>query len=1306
MKPHWNRLVGALVVLGIGLAAFAPPGAMHPGVSQSGAAGRTAIGQKAGQLSVAGASAGLSRVNQEADVKPAADGVVVIQPDHMDVSPPLRDIEPIAAPPADPTLIRFRELGLLPGHEKEGSFSGIDSSYQDWHGPAAMPLPIQNWAGINNVGYTVRPPDTQGDVGPDHQIQWVNVRFQIWTKTGTSLYGPALGNTLWSGFGGKCQDYNDGDPVTLYDHLADRWVMMQFALGAVGDGSSDLICIAVSQTGDPTGSWYRYSYTWPNTYFPDYPKIGLWPDGYYLSVNQFNDAGTAWRGAGVAAFQRSAMLTGAAASVQYFNGYSYNSAYGGMLPADWEGATQPPSGAPSLFAEWDDSANIGPSDALRIWNFHVDWTAPANSYFGTAGSPFVPTYTLNTTNVDPTLCAASPACIDQPGTSVMLDDLADRLMHRLQYRNFGSYQTLVSNHTVDTNSPAGRAGIHWFELRNTGSAWAINQQGVYGPADTTSTSRWMGSIAMDGAGNMALGYSITDNVSLYPSIRYVGRLAADTLGTLPQNEATLVTGGGYQNDSNNRWGDYSAMQVDPSDDCTFWYTQEYAQTSGAYNWYTRIGTFKFPSCNVSDFTIAAAPANQTICQGSNATVNVTVGSVGGFSSAVSLSAALSPTGPTASFSPNPVAPPGSSTLTVSGAGAGATNITVTGTAGSLTHQASATLNVSTPLAAAPALTAPANGSTGGATNPTFTWGAVAGATSYDIQVATDPTFANIVALATGLTSTSWTSSALAADTVHYWRVYAVNACGNRVSTLFAFRTAAVSCTTYVSTDVPKAVPPSGTLGTTTSVVNVPSGGGTITDVNITIGQLTHTWDEDLDIHILHPDTTAVELSTDNGSSGDNYVNTVFDDEAATSITAGTAPFTGSFKPEGLLSGLDGKAANGTWTLRVVDDAISDTGTLSSWSLTICGASIASSADYSDLAASYGVAWHTGSGALRLGSGWTADASFVEDGDNVSDDGVALAGNGNWGGGTGAFNVTASGASCLDAWMDFTDGTGVGPAAPGGSDGDFGDSYGGISERVIQNAPLVNGVNNITFSAPTGLLGAGSNTYRFRFRLTARDGSNGCTGISYPLAGAEGGAAGPQATPTAFGAATAGEAEDYKLTFSPLAVTLADFSAVQQGDAVLLTWETNTELNNRGFNLYRGTSDGGPDRQLNETLIPSQSQGNPGGFIYTWDDRTDLVPGTSYFYWVEDVDNSGVATRHGPVSVVYTGPTAVTLSGIQANSCRRPCPAVGRNTAGAAGVTGRRAEQRGDGTCKYSAAATGPRRARHFGGLLLGSVCVS
>jgi len=1199
MKTHWKRLMGALALLAVGVIAFAPVGLVDR--SAAGASGRMTAGPLGGQLSTSDAAIGLNRAGQPADVKPVAGGPVVIQPEHMDLSPPLAEIAPAVAPPVEPTLMRFQEVELLPGHEKEGSFSGVDASYQTEHGPQAMPGPIQNWDGVNNTGYSVRPPDTNGDVGPNHYVQWVNLRFQIWNKSGTSLYGPALGNTLWSGFGGQCQTANDGDPVVLYDHMADRWVMMQFAVTS----TPNMLCFAVSQTGDPLGSWYRYSYSWPNSYMPDYPKMGLWPDGYYVSVNQFTQA-SAWAGAGVLAMQRTQMLTGAAAQAIYFDGNAYNSNYGGMLPADWEGATPPPSGAPIPFSEWDDSAWIGPSDALRIWNFHVDWATPANSYFGTSGSPFVPTYTLPTTDVDPTLCAASPACINQPGTNVNLHDLADRLMHRLQYRNFGSYQTLVGNHTVDTNSPAGRAGIHWFELRNPGGGWVINQEGVYGPADNNSTSRWMGSIAMDGAGNVALGYSITDNVSLYPSIRYAGRLAGDPLNTLPQSEATLVTGGGYQNDSASRWGDYSAMQIDPTDDCTFWYTQEYAQTNGGYNWYTRIGSFKFPSCGTADFTVNLTPANQEICLGSNATVAVSVGSVGGFSNPVTLSAAFSPAGPGASFSPNPVTPPGNSTLTVSGAAAGVTNATVAGVSGMLNHQASATLNVSTPLSGGPTLTAPANGSTGVSTTPTFTWNAAAGATSYEIQVASDPAFATIVASAAGLTGTSWTpGSALTADTVYYWRVRAVNACGDAWSAIWAFRTAGLTCTTYTSTDVPKAIPD---LGTVESTLNVPDT-YSLTDVNVTIGQILHTWDSDLDIFVVHPDATTVELSTDNGGSGDNYVNTVFDDEAATLITAGSAPFTGSFRPEGSLATLDGKAANGTWRLRVTDDEYLLAGTLNAWSITLCGNAAPVSGDYSDLAASYGAAWHTGSGGLRLGPGWTSDSSFAAEGDNATDDGVSFVGS-FLAGQPATVRVNVQGTPVngrwLRVWFDWD------------SNGVF-----DTGEKVA-DAAAISGNNDLVVNVP----GALANVVKYRARL-------------YDSASAPAEAI----DAASYGGASGGEVED-GASPSPLAVTLADFSAVQQGDAVQVSWETVSELDNAGFNLYRGESGAGPQTLL--AYLPSSSPGGTAGAAYAYEDRAGLTPGQSYYYWLEDVAISGATTLHGPVSVDFTAPTAVTLSGVAAN----------------------------------------------------------
>jgi hypothetical protein len=533
---------------------------------------------------------------QTAPGQPAPDNkVIVIQPDKVDESPPLRDIPPIEPVKSTETLLRWNETSLRPG---VGSFSGVDPGLQTRAAlaPEAAPMPTAsvNFAGVSNVN-GVLPPDTQGDVGLNHYVQWVNLAYSIYNKSGTKLSGPTNGNTIWSGFDTNCANNNDGDPITVYDSLADRWMMSQFQVNSSG---SSYQCIAVSTTGDPTGSWYRYKYTWPGSVMNDYPHFGLWPDAYYMTANQFVYSTGAWRGAGVAAFEREKMLTGATAQMVYFNLYTVNSNYGGQLAADLDGATQPAGGAPGLILEWDDSTwGTGSTDSLKVWKFHVDWATPGNSSLGTgaAGSAGGPNWTINTNDVDPTVCSGR-SCIPQPGTTVGLDAISDRLMHRVQYRNFGTYQTLVGNHTVDTNSPAGTAGIHWFELRNSGTDWAMYQQGTYGLGD--GVNRWMGSIAMDGSGDIALGYSVS-NASIYPSIRYAGRLPSDPLGTLGQTETTLVAGSGYQSHSASRWGDYSAMQVDPSDDCTFWFTTEYIVTSGSANWVTRVGAFKLPSCGTS-----------------------------------------------------------------------------------------------------------------------------------------------------------------------------------------------------------------------------------------------------------------------------------------------------------------------------------------------------------------------------------------------------------------------------------------------------------------------------------------------------------------------------------------------------------------------------------------------------------------------------------------------------------------------------------------------------------------------------------
>ncbi len=454
-KKKWLNLISGAAALLLVVAAVA--WVVAPDQATPAQAGRG--------LNAASAAQGVARGAAQDDKGPADNQAIVILPDKVDVSPPLRDIPAIKPVKAEETLIRWNEVELLPNSDTPGT-DAVDPNLQTWQGAINMPSPSQNWEGINNVN-GVLPPDTQGDVGPNHYIQWVNLAYAIYNKTGTKLAGPTNGNTLWSGFGGDCETANDGDPITLYDHLADRWFMSQFVLNI---GGTSYQCIAVSQTADPSGAWYRYSYTWPNNYLNDYPHFGLWPDAYYLTVNQFNQSGTAFTGAGVAAFERSKMLAGSTAQMIYWN---LGTSYGGQLPADWEGTTQPPDGAPGLILEWDD----GTTDYLRIWQAVVNWATPSSSTLTLS-------HNLATTNLDSDLCTATrERCVPQPDGAPNLEAISDRLMHRVQYRNFNGYQTLVGNHTVDVGS--GRAGIHWFELRNTGGAWSIHQQGTYAPADGT-----------------------------------------------------------------------------------------------------------------------------------------------------------------------------------------------------------------------------------------------------------------------------------------------------------------------------------------------------------------------------------------------------------------------------------------------------------------------------------------------------------------------------------------------------------------------------------------------------------------------------------------------------------------------------------------------------------------------------------------------------------------------------------------------------------------------------------------------------
>jgi hypothetical protein len=533
-----------------------------------------------------------------------------------DVSLPLLDLARQAAPqpdrPAHPTAIE-RINRLLPvrrldpkqiddlaaqGIDPAEYFQQTDPVIQD-QAPSltAMPATRQNFEGVPNVNF-VLPPDPVGDIGYDettgkrYYVQWVNWTYAIWDVTSTPLkLAQSSGNTPWNGFGGPCEFQNSGDPIVLFDQLANRWLLSQFALPNYPFGPF-YTCVAISTSADPAGAYYRYEFETTAAKMNDYPHWGVWPDGYYMTVNQFNQGSLSWGGAGAFAFERDRMLNGQSARMVYFDLFNVNSNYGGLLPTDLEGLLPPAAGAPNYFVEVDDNSlsALGPEDALRLWKFHVDWADPASSTFGLNGLPNL-TLAVAPFNVLPcTLYSQSRSCIPQPGAP-SVDAVGDRIMHRLTYRNFGAYEVLLLNHTVDAGS--GRAGIRWYEVRDPGGAASIHQQSTYAPDD--GASRWMGSLAMDHRGNIALGYSVSSS-SIYPSIRYAGRLVTDPIGQLAQGEASLIEGSGSQLSFSQRWGDYSSMNVDPVDDCTFWYTQEYYAVTSQASWQTRIASFQYPNC--------------------------------------------------------------------------------------------------------------------------------------------------------------------------------------------------------------------------------------------------------------------------------------------------------------------------------------------------------------------------------------------------------------------------------------------------------------------------------------------------------------------------------------------------------------------------------------------------------------------------------------------------------------------------------------------------------------------------------------
>jgi hypothetical protein len=459
-----------------------------------------------------------------------------------------------------------------PSHEVTmgPSFDGLGEGFEGLVGGSQGPFVIES-----------APPDTTGAVGKTQFVQWVNTSFAIFDKkTGKVLLGQLPGKALWKGLGGStpvpCEVNNDGDPVVEYDKQANRWVLSQFSVS----GGTFAQCIAVSETSDAAGRYFRYEYELPA--FNDYPKMGVWPDGYYVSYNMFD----ALSGARACAYDRKKMLKGDATALQQC--FQLSSDFFGILPSDLDGKKAPPSGSPNYFV----GLGTAPS-TLVLWRFHADWAHPSNSTFG-VGVSHTPDATISVARFNFACSGSGSTCIPQPGTARTLDSLGERLMFRLAYRNLGSHEALVVNNSVDVGPPANITGVRWYEIRDPRATQpTIFQQGSFAP---DMNHRWMGSLAMDKMGDIAAAYNIAGGVN--PGIRFASRTPLDPSGILGA-ETSLQDGGGMQDTPTrhlSRWGDYSGLTVDPADDCTFWYTGEYQKNSGIFNWHTRIASFKLKTC--------------------------------------------------------------------------------------------------------------------------------------------------------------------------------------------------------------------------------------------------------------------------------------------------------------------------------------------------------------------------------------------------------------------------------------------------------------------------------------------------------------------------------------------------------------------------------------------------------------------------------------------------------------------------------------------------------------------------------------
>ncbi len=867
------------------------------------------------------------------------------------ITQPVRDINTAH----DGNVVRYPKIGYHPKkdwplHEitnKDALPNGIDPAWQLNYAPRnTQKILLNQWEGQGPGNSTFSPGDPALDVGPNHVVQMVNgiggSNVEIWDKAGNSLTSFI--------FDGVTGIPGAGDPIVIYDQLADRWLLSEF-----GPQGANVLIIGISMTPDPTGAYAIYSFGTPS--FPDYPKYSIWNDSYIVTTNETNSR--------IYALDRVKMLAGdPTATAQQFDIMNFQTiGFQAATPVNLDGTTLPPTGAPGMFMRMADDGWSGVNqDRLEIFEMNIDFNNAANS---SITGPFnLPTQPFDTELNGFTAFSA----IAQPGTNLELDPLREVLMNKIIYRNFGSYEALVCNHVTDVTGNDD-AGVRWYELRRTGGtsgAWTIFQQGTYSP---DNTSRWMAAIGLNDDGSIGLAYNVSDATSVFPGIRYTGRKECDPLGVMTWPETTIIEGSTASN--SNRYGDYSTLTVDPVDG-TFWVTAQYSPTPA---WATRVAHFEIPF-DCFGINLLASVTDQIICQPDDAVFDFEMEFLGGFTGNVNFSVTGLPAGATATFSANPANSAGMYNMTVSNTGAatpGTYPLTITATDGTESDMLIVNLTIDGAITTAPTLLTPANNATGVTTSPNYTWNPVAGASSYVIEIATDAAFTNIIETAT-VTGTSHAGMILNTTTQYFWRVSAENSCGQGpFSQTFNFQTGSISCTTVSSTDTPIIISPNGTP-TITSIITIPPNAGTVTDVNITKLTIDHTWVGDLTITLTDPSgNTATLFSGICGNVDD--VSIVFDDGGAPNVSIPCPPTDGNaYQPLNLFNVFNGGPASGIWTLTIADGANVDGGELTCWDLEVCSitagtcpgtlaASITASSDVSCNGGTDGTATVTATGGV-------------------------------------------------------------------------------------------------------------------------------------------------------------------------------------------------------------------------------------------------------------------------------------------------------------------------------------------------------